>query len=221
MIITYHGAACFKIQFGDTVLAFNPISKDSSNYKPARFGADIALISLRHPDFNGVDQVKNKSKDTFVIRGPGEYEVKGIMVRGFETKAEYAGSSRINTIYIVEFEGMTICFLGVLSKRELSTDILESIEDIDLLFVPIGGSSNSKQVSSDVLDATNAYKLAVSLEPKIIIPTLYSDDKSNQDGLVRFMEEGGVDKIERKDKLTVKQKDVAGKGGEIVALNVQ
>ncbi len=54
MIITYHGGEFFKVQFGDTVLAFNPISKDSK-LKSSRFGADIALVSLNHPDMNGVE----------------------------------------------------------------------------------------------------------------------------------------------------------------------
>ena len=38
MVITYHGGQCFKVSFGDTTLAFNPISKkikpflNDSNY---------------------------------------------------------------------------------------------------------------------------------------------------------------------------------------------
>ena len=29
MVISYHGGQCFKVSFGDTTLAFNPISKKS------------------------------------------------------------------------------------------------------------------------------------------------------------------------------------------------
>jgi hypothetical protein len=42
MIITFLGAESFKVSFGDTTLAFNPISKDST-LKSAKFGADIVL----------------------------------------------------------------------------------------------------------------------------------------------------------------------------------
>ncbi|MEK7081750.1 MAG: hypothetical protein AAB905_00900 [Patescibacteria group bacterium] len=52
MIISYHGVECVKVQFGDKVLVFNPVSKDSK-FGATRFGADIAFISLNHPDMNG------------------------------------------------------------------------------------------------------------------------------------------------------------------------
>ncbi|MBX4211005.1 MBL fold metallo-hydrolase [Candidatus Parcubacteria bacterium] len=82
MVITYHGAEFFKVQFGDTVIAYNPISKDSKQ-KTTRFGADIVLSSLNHPDFNGIDNATHGDRNPFVITGPGEYEVKGIFIKGF------------------------------------------------------------------------------------------------------------------------------------------
>jgi len=209
MIITHHGAACFKVQFGDITLAFNPISKDSVTYKPVRFGADIALMSFNHPDANGVSQVMHGGKEPFVIRGPGEYEVGGVMIRGFLSRTEYGGEQRTNTIYLVELEGMTICFLSALNTKELPHDAWEAIDEIDLLFVPIAGGGS--------LDATNAYKLAVSLEPRMIVPMLFDGDGQ----LNTFLQEGGVEGRTPEEKLTVKQKDVAGKEGEIAVLKAQ
>lgn len=213
MIITYHGASCFKVQFGETVLAFNPISKQSTRYKPTRFKADIALVSAVHPDCSGVEQVRQGDHDPFVIRGPGEYEVRGVTVQGFLSSSEYDGEKRHNTIYTIEFEGMTLCFLGILGEREISQQAMEAIEDIDILFVPIGGNG--------ALDASGAYKLAVSLEPRVIIPMLYDHTSAQQGGLQRFLDEGGVKTAEAQEKLTVKQKDVAGMEGEIVVLEAQ
>jgi hypothetical protein len=68
MIITHHGKAFFKIQTGDMVLAFNPISKDSK-FKTNGFGADIALISMNHPDYNGADLVEyaNKTRSLLLV----------------------------------------------------------------------------------------------------------------------------------------------------------
>ena len=45
MIISYFGGEFVKVQFGETVLAFNPPSKNSK-LKTVRFGADIALGTL-------------------------------------------------------------------------------------------------------------------------------------------------------------------------------
>src|SRR3989344_4560435 len=103
MIITYLGGEFVKVQFGDTTLAFNPISKDSK-LKASKFGADIVLTSISHPDMNGVDQVSFGEKKPFVITSPGEYEVKGIFIKGFESISNYGGEKHINTIYFVTME---------------------------------------------------------------------------------------------------------------------
>jgi len=71
MIVTYYGKQYFKIQLGDRTIAYNPIGKDSKE-KGSRFGADIVLSSLRHPDFNGADQCAYGERQPFVISGPGE-----------------------------------------------------------------------------------------------------------------------------------------------------
>ena len=84
MIITHYGGEFFKIQFGDATLALNPVSKDSK-LKPTRFGADVALVSLDDPDFNGVDQIGFGEKMPFIISGPGEYEINGIFIQGFSS----------------------------------------------------------------------------------------------------------------------------------------
>jgi L-ascorbate metabolism protein UlaG (beta-lactamase superfamily) len=203
MIITYHGAECFKISQGDLTLALNPISKDSK-FKPARFGADITLITTNHPDFNGSAYAKTsadkREKEPFVIDSPGEYEIKGVFIKGFLSEGL---GKKTNTIYLISFEGLNLCFLGALTDPALSTETLESIEDVDILFIP---------VSKDTLDPATAYKLAVSLEPSVIIPMYYSKETEEQ-----FIKEGGA-KVEPQDKFVVKKKDLEGKEAEIVIL---
>ncbi|MBI2673732.1 MAG: MBL fold metallo-hydrolase [Candidatus Zambryskibacteria bacterium] len=200
MIINYHGAECFKISHGDITLALNPISKDSK-FKTTRFGADITLITADHPDFNGREQTSRGNKDSFVINGPGEYEVKNIFIKGFLSEGP---AKKINTIYLISFEGMKLCFLGVLANATLPDEILEAMEDIDILFVPIGG---------ETLDPVSAYKLAVSLEPSVIIPMYYT-----KTALEQFLKEGGETKVDSLDKFVVKKKDLDNKESEIIVL---
>lgn len=200
MILTYHGRDMVKAQAGDTVMAVNPISK-ASKHKTAKFGADVALVSVNDADHNGVEEVTFGNKIPFVASGPGEYEVKDIFIKGFLSKAD--GGS-INTIYSVLFDNINLCFLGALVDDELPEEATESLIDIDILFVPIG----------EGLPAAKAYKLAVSLEPKIIIPL-------GEDGeLKSFLKEAGVSASQSLDKLTLKKKDLDGKEGEIVLLKV-
>ncbi len=209
MIITYQGVEFFKVQFGDTTIAFNPISKDSK-FKNTRFYSDIALVSLNHQDMNGCENLSYNGKDPFVISGPGEYEIKGIFIKGFASKSNYDGKERINTIYSVTLENMNLCFLGALSDINLSNDVKEALGDIDILFVPIG--------DNNVLGAAKAEKLSVELEPKIIIP-MHFGEVGVKDALKNFLKEAGEDNIKPIDKLTVKKKDLDGKMGEIVVLS--
>ncbi|MEX2013895.1 MAG: MBL fold metallo-hydrolase, partial [Parcubacteria group bacterium] len=112
---------------------------------------------------------------------------------------------KINTIYTISFEGLNLCFLGALANPTLPDETLEAIEDIDILFVPLG--------VGDTLEPGAAYKLAVSLEPSIIIPMYYT-----KTALEQFTKEGGEAKVDALDKFVVKKKDLEGKEGEIVVL---
>ncbi|OHA91863.1 MAG: hypothetical protein A2665_01830 [Candidatus Zambryskibacteria bacterium RIFCSPHIGHO2_01_FULL_46_30] len=208
MVISYHGAECFKISQGDITLALNPISKDSK-LKPTRFGADITLITTNHPDFNGRDQTSRGDKSSFVIDGPGEYEIKDIFIKGFLSEGP---GKKINTIYLISFEGMNLCFLGALANPTLPDETLEAIEDVDILFVPIGEGDPAKDGAS-TLDPVSAYKLAVSLEPSVIIPMYYQ-----KTALEQFIKEGGEAKVDSLDRFVVKKKDLEDKESEIVVL---
>lgn len=208
MIITHHGGQCFKVAFGDTTLAFDPISKDSKNLEAVKFGADIVFVSLNDPDFNGVEQVTYGEREPFVIDGPGEYEVKKVTALGFPTVSTYGGKERSNTIYFVELEGMNLCFLGALGMPNLPQEAREAFDDIDILFVPVGGEG--------VLTPSEANALAVKLEPHLIIP-MHFGGIGQKDSLKQFLKEAGVE-TKSIEKLVVKKKDLEGKEGEIVLL---
>ena len=216
MIITYHGVDFFKVTFGNTTLAVNPISKDSK-IKSTRFGSDITLISLNNSlEHNGSDVTSRGDKESFIIRGPGEYEVQGVFIKGFLSKSNYESNSakdgpsqeKINTIYTVQLEDINLCFLGAIGDVNISKETKEFIDGIDILFVPIGGDG--------VLDPATAHKLAVQFEPKIIIPSHFGE-VGTQDALKKFLKEAG-EEMNPADKLTVKRKDLEGMEGEVVVL---
>ena len=70
MIITYFGKQFFKIQQGEMVLAFNPVSKASKTGISAKFGADIALVTTNHADYNGLDQLSHGERSPISVTGP-------------------------------------------------------------------------------------------------------------------------------------------------------
>lgn len=208
MIITYFGKEFFKIGQGEMVLAFNPISKQSKSSESgmgAKFGADIALITTNHPDYNGLEQLSHGDRTPFAITGPGDYEIKEIFIKGVMSNAVLSGKKHINTIYSLSVDNISIVFLGALSEIELSKEPREAIDSPDILFIPIGGGG--------VLDAKTAAKFASSLEPKLVIPMDYDNAT-----LKAFLKEMGEEKAEVVDKLTLKRKDLEGKEGEVIVL---
>jgi len=221
MVITHHGGQCFKITFGDLTLVFDPIAKDAT-LPAVRFGADIALVSRNRPEMNGVDEVTYGEKKPFAVTGPGEYERQGIVIQGFLSGSKFglaegpssakategAQEKAVNTIYSVQLEDMTLVHLGALSDTELSQEARESIDEIDVLFVPIGGDG--------VLSPAKAHELAVSLEPKIIVPMHWSGIGSAK-SLEAFLKEAG-NGSEKVDKLTLKRKDLVGRDGSIIVV---
>lgn len=206
MVISYHGGQCFKVSFGSTTLAFNPIAK-KSKLEQVKFGADAAFVTLWHPDFNGVEQVAHGAKQPFVIDGPGEYEVGQVTARGFGVKTIYDKEEHFNTIYQVHLEDMNIIFLGALNSPDIDPKILSEFGEVDILFVPIGGG--------DVLEVPQASKLAVRLEAKLIIPMHYDSV-----ALKAFLKEEGNEDVKAVDKLTLKRRDVSEMSGEVAVLKV-
>lgn len=195
MIITYYGASCFKVQSGETVLVFNPPSKESE-FKSPRFQADAVLISANHKDYNGWENIpaKEEGKPAFVIDGPGEYEIKNLEIKG--------RPDGLNTIYVLTFENVSLCHLGAFKEQEIKPEIKEEIAEVDILFIP---------VSED--DGQKAAQIVTQVEPKIVIPMHYKEND-----LKKFLKEFGNGGIKPVEKLTIKKKDLDKKETEIIIL---
>jgi L-ascorbate metabolism protein UlaG (beta-lactamase superfamily) len=207
MIISYFGREHFKLQVGDLTVAVNPVSKEGKG-KVSKYGADVTLITTNHPDYNGGEQTEMGAKTPFIIRGPGEYEVQNIFIKGFGTETTLTegknkGKVFQNTSYVFIIDGIRVTFLGALSLM-LKPEHKEIIDETDVLFIPVGNDGF-------LLNPYDAQKLAVSLEPKLIIPMDY-DEQS----LPVFLKEAGAEKIDPVEKLTIKKKDIEGKLGEVV-----
>ena len=164
----------------------------------------MAFISLDHPDMNGADEAGRGDKKPFLILGPGEYEVKDMTAAGFHAGSRWGAEPRTNTMYSVHFDGMSLLYLGALGDLDLPKDVLE-MDSPDVLIIPVGGAG--------ALNPSEAQKLAVKLEARIVIPILY-DDKT----LKQFLKEAGED-VKPVDKLTLKPRDLVGKESDVVVLS--
>src|SRR3989339_587440 len=208
MVITWYGQSCFKIQSGETVLFTDPFCKEIG-LTPPRGAANIITISHQHRDHNNYDALTG---EPLVIKGPGEYETKGISIKGilsFHDNKE--GKERgTNTIYIIEIEGIKICHLGDLGEEKLNDTQIEEINGVDILMIPVGGIFT--------INGEDAVEIINQIEPKLVIPMHYKIPGLNikMDGVDVFLKEMGVGKKEVVDKLTIKKKDLPQEETEVV-----
>jgi L-ascorbate metabolism protein UlaG (beta-lactamase superfamily) len=202
MVISHFGGGMVKIGQGDKIAVFNPIG-ESASFKPVRFGADLALVSLADPLYNGVGNVARGDRVPFAITGPGEYEIGGIFIKGY---AAGGSDGRSNTVYSLILEGINLVHLGALAAEDLPPAVVEELGVIDILFVPAG---NEKLIS-----AKAAGKLTTKLSPRVIVPVDYDSEES----LTKFLKEMGEEKAPRSESLQVKRKDLLDKEGEVMVI---
>ena len=215
MQIIWHGQSCFQIiasrgKNNQVSIIIDPFSEETGLRVP-KLEADILLISHEHPDHNNLKAV---SGSPFLIKGPGEYEIKEVYIQAipaFHNNSQGKQKGE-NTIYTIEAEEMKLCHLGDLGQKELTSEQLESIGDVDILMIPVGGIYT--------ISAKEAMKIMSQIEPKIIIPMHYQLPKLKikLEGLDKFLKTVGVKKLEPLPKLSIKKKDILEEEVKIIIL---
>jgi len=189
----------------------DPFNKNEAIKLP-NLSADILLITHDHKDHNNIEGVKG---EPFLVKGPGEYEAKGVFVQGIPSFHDDVNGKEKgqNTIYVFEAEGIRFCHLGDLGQKELTDDQVDKIGQVDVLMIPIGGSFT--------IDSSAAQKIIGQIEPKIVIPMHYAADKSDKEleGVDKFLKTMGKNSVTPQDKLIVKDSALPKEGAmEIVVL---
>ena len=82
----------------------------------------------------------------------------GVFINGFSEKITRDGNEYMITVMCFNFDGIRVVYLGQI-QDQLKPEHKEIIDEVDVLFVPVGGDGES-------LNAYDAAKLATGLEPK-------------------------------------------------------
>ncbi len=161
--IKWLGHACFEIKGREVTVVTDPHDGSSIGLHTPRSEADIVLISHGHFDHAGGIKFVAKEDATIIREESGEWEEKGVKIRGvFSYHDESRGRERGNNIiYVFEVDGVRFCHLGDLGHI-LTSDQVERIGDVDVLFIPVGGTYT--------IDAKGATEIVEVLKPKIVIP---------------------------------------------------
>lgn len=155
--------------------------------------ADISTYS--HPDDSPLPRTKGRPgrdgktmlpgslEESFVLDGPGEYEVKDVLITGVRTyRDDTKGRERgHNVAFITEFDGVHTIHLGDVGHL-LTEEELADIGAVDVACIPIGGA----------LSATRAAELIAQLDPRIVVPMPVCEDEAGcEEALARFIHEMG------------------------------
>ncbi len=163
MEIQFYGANCVKISSKKSNIVIDDDIKSLGGSAVAK-PSDMQLFTLR-PE-------KEVKSENLVIDAPGEYEASDITVIGVAARAHVDEEDKLSaTMYKIVADEIRIAVVGHIYPG-LSEKQLEELGVIDVLIVPVGGHGFT-------LDAEGAAQVIKQIEPKIIIPTQYKDDKLN------------------------------------------
>ncbi|HLA06429.1 MAG TPA: MBL fold metallo-hydrolase [Anaerolineales bacterium] len=199
MEITWYGHSCFRLTERNlATVVTDPFDNKSIGYSPLKLRADIVTVSHDAPGHNNTDAVKGISH---VIDGAGEFEIGGVFVTGVQSdggsgrKKTKDGSAR-NTIYVFDYDGITVAHLGDLKQTPAQSEI-ESLGTINVALVPVGGGGG--------LNAAKAAEIISLIEPNLVVPMHYSTPavKITLDSLNKFIKEMGLSKPESQPSLKV------------------
>lgn len=211
MVITFYGEGCFKIQSGEFSVLTDPFDAQTG-LTPPRFKANLILKTITPVS----SLEKRDSAAALEIVGPGEYNINGADVSGFQLTKE-SSKSFFKTVYSLRLEDINLCFLGHASEIPEPT-VLEHLGELDIIFIPAGGAP--------FLDSKLAAKIIKQFQPKLVIPSFFKVPslKRKAGDVKDFLEElnGSKEKVgEAVEKLTIKRKDLAEiKKTQVVVLKI-
>ena len=213
--IYFAGQSCFQISVSNSRdnsadIVIDPFD-EATGLKLPNLSADILLVTHQHHDHSNIKAIKG---EPFIAQGPGEYEVKGVFVKGIPSFHDDKNGKEKgqNTIYTIEAEDLRFCHLGDLGQKELTDDQVDKIGQIDVLMIPVGGDAT--------ISSTEAQKIIGQIEPLIVIPMHYALPKLKMelDDVAKFLKTMGKNSVTPQDKLVIKASTLPKEGMEIVVL---
>ena len=194
MDITWLGHSCFRIKGSHATVITDPYSPDLG-YSLGKPTAHIVTVSHQHPGHSYVQGIGGQPK---LVKGPGEYEISGVLISGIATfhDGERGKKRGKNTVYLMEIDEISVCHLGDLG-HVLTGEQVEEIDNVDVLLLPVGGVST--------INAPMAAEVVRQLEPKAVIPMHYKTPALSWElePVERFLKEIGAKEVNSQPKLSL------------------
>ena len=201
MNIIYLGHSSFLLKFKLARVVCDPYS-EAVGFKMAKTKADIVTISHQHDDHNNFKVIGGEPR---VVNGPGEYEIKGVIITGITTYHDNSNGKEKgkNIVYTFDSENLRLCHLGDLG-HELSEKQLNKLNGVDILFVNVGGETSN--------GPKKAVKVIKQIKPSIVIPMHYKTKEHNSKWENKASLKDFIDEIQleprREEKLKINKLDL-------------
>lgn len=194
MELTWYGRTCVRLRGKDAVVVADPFQ---SVVGPTGRGLTGDIVTFSHPDDTPLPKAKGKpSRDgrtllpssldqAFVLDGPGEYEVKEVLITGVRTYRDDTNGAEAGrqVSFAVELDGVHTIHLGDIGHL-LSEEKLADIGPVDIVCVPLGGTLSPSQAAAVV----------AQFDPRIVVPMPICDDEADcAEALKRFFHEMGAE----------------------------
>ena len=191
--LTWYGRTCVRLRGREAVVVADPYP---AIVGPTGRGITAEIVTFSHPDDSPV-KAKARSKrsrdgntvlptsleDAFVLDGPGEYEIRNVLLTGVRTFRDDArGQDKgKQTAFVIELDGVHTIHLGEIGHL-LTEEEVADVGSVDVACVPVGGA----------LSATRAAELVAQLDPRIVVPMpVCADELDCREPLAKFFHEMG------------------------------
>ncbi|MCM8819275.1 MAG: MBL fold metallo-hydrolase [Candidatus Omnitrophica bacterium] len=169
MKISWLGHATFLLETNlGTKIITDPYQPGSYSgaikYEPINIKPDIVTVSHQHFDHNYIDEMRNAN----IVEKEGSYKILDVEIEGilsYHDKKNGAERGK-NIIFIIKVDNLKVVHFGDLGTTKIN---YEKLKDIDIVFIPVGGT-----YTIDALDAT---ALLEKINPKIAIPMHFKTKK--------------------------------------------
>ncbi|MCA9848196.1 MAG: MBL fold metallo-hydrolase [Dehalococcoidia bacterium] len=211
MDLTWLGGAATRMRTRTAAVVMDPYDK-SAGGTLGRPDAHIITVSHDDPMRNGIAQVAPAEGDPMVLTGPGEYEIRGVIIEGVRSSLRGDGEpvDLRSTLWLFEAEDIRVAHLGGMGAAP-SGAAMDVLSVADIVFVPIG--------LPDTLQGADAAKAVRAMEPSIVIPIGY--DPADEAALKAFVSAMAATPEEPVSRFTVNKRDVADDTKRLVLLEAR
>jgi L-ascorbate metabolism protein UlaG (beta-lactamase superfamily) len=177
MDITWLGHAATRVRTRAAAVVMDPYDR-SVGGSMGRPDAHVITISHDDPTRNGASGVAPANGEPMILVGPGEYEIRGVIIEGVPSTLRSAeeAPARRSTLFLFEADGLKWAHLGGMGTQPSAAQ-LDLLAEMDIIILPIA--------MPDTLPPADAARAIRPVEPRIVIPVGY--DPADPEPLKAFL----------------------------------